>query len=241
MAFGDFLDLSEHAARLAQYRPGDATDIARAKEAVNEGYLQACAGGYPFDFLQQEGTWAVTAGSDTYTYASIGTAISVSGGTIQEIETMVNDTDGYPLRSMSWWDLEKMAASTQDGDSTGAPTHWAKWGNRIRIYPSPDQAYELAAFVRLTPSIMSGDTDTPLIPLHFRRPVICSYAAAQLLRQEDGGEAANLAIHFERKYENDFEKMRMAHATAKLPTFTLKSPTWDQPHGMVSSPWNWTR
>lgn len=243
MASGDFLELSQRAARAARFDPDDTTDLTRAKEAVNETYLSSLGGGEQFDFLEQEGQWTCTAGSDVYTYASIASAMSVSSASIAEILRLTNDTDGFMMESMDWAEIEKLSYSTQDGDANGLPLYWGKWASRIRLYPTPDIVYTLGAFVRLIPSEMSNDSDTPLIPLQYRHAVLVNGAAANLLRQEGGGEAHNEAQMFERQYEKAWERMRTAHATARMPTFRLKSPNWDADHGTLTraDPWSWTR
>lgn len=242
MASGDLTELSERAARAARFDPTDATDLTRANEAVNQAYLAACTrDGIQFDFLEQEGRWSTASGSDTYTYASIATAIGVSGASIAEILWLVNDSDGSVLDSMAWADLEKMSYSTQDGDADGEPVYWAKWGNRIRVYPTPDATYTVGALVRLAPAEMTTGSDTPLIPLTYRHSVIVSYAAAVLLRMEGGMEAHQEAQFYQRQYEDAWVAMRTAHATARKPTFNLRAPGWDSEHRSFirDDPYGW--
>lgn len=240
MSSGQFLDMAQRAARGARYDPSDTTDLTRAKESVNTAYLAACEGGIQFDFLEQEGAWALTAGSDVYAYSSIATAMSLTGATIAEIIAISVDTvnDGDVLRSMDWLSLERLAISTQDGEQTGQPLWWAKWDSRIRLFPAPDIAYTLGCLVRLAPTEMSADTDTPLVPLAYRNSVIVPWATADLLRQEGGGEAHNEAQLWQRQGDNAWQNMRTAHATARPPTFRLKSPGWDRPFGQSQ---NWDR
>lgn len=242
MASGDFTELAERAARAARFDPSDSTDLTRAKEAVNQAYLAACTrDGVQFDFLEQEGRWSTASGSDTYTYASIATAIGVTGASIAEILWLVNDSDGSVLDSMAWADLEKMSYSTQDGDADGEPVYWAKWGNRIRVYPTPDDVYTVGALVRLAPAEMTTGSDTPLIPLTYRHSVIVSYAAAVLLRMEGGMEAHQEAQFYQRQYEDAWVAMRTAHATARKPTFNLRAPGWDSEHRSFirDDPYGW--
>lgn len=245
MASGDYLELAQRAARAARFDPDNTTDLTRAKEAINQAYLDSCAGGIQFDFLEQEGQWTTTSGSDTYTYASIATATSVSGARIAEILTLTNDTDGTVLEPMSWHQLETLGYSTQDGDSSGRPLYWAKWGAKIRLYPKPDDTYTIGAFMRLVPTEMSSDTDTPVLPLEYRHSILVTHAASNLLRQEGGGEAQNDAQFYWRQYETAWERMRTATATATpgRATFRLKSPLWDSDHASIArgDPWSWTR
>lgn len=242
MASGDYLDLATQTCYAARFDPSNATDLARAKQAVNRVYLSSVSGSEDFDFLEQEGQWTTTAGSDTYTYASIAGAIGISGASIAEIMSLTNDTDGPVLDSMSWPRLESLAYSTQDGDASGSPVYWAKWQSRIRLYPTPDQTYTIGSYVRLTPNEMSADADTPLIPLAYRHAVIVNGAAAILLRMEGGMEAHQEAQFYQREYDAAWLRMRTAFATARQPTFRLKSPGWDADHRSLvrDDPYWWT-
>lgn len=228
MPSGDLLDLAQAAARAAQFDPTDtAVDLVRAKAAVNEAYLVVCHDGSAWDFLEREGQWTTAAGSDVYTYASIAAAMSITGATIREIVALTNDTDGTPpLPATTWRELESLAASTKDSaEADGAPTMWAKWGSRIRIYPRLDGVYTMGTFCRLTPNEMSADTDTPLIPLAYRHAVLVPYAAAILLEQEGGAEAG---ADYERRMARHREAhraMRTALAGPKESTFSVVAPT----------------
>ncbi len=239
MASGDFLELAQRAARAARFDPDDTTDLLRAKEAVNQATMMACTrDGLDFDFLQQEGQWDCTAGSDVYTYDSIGAAIGVSDATIAEILWLTNDSDGSVLASMSWTDLERRSYSSQDGEPSGQPVYWSKWSSRIRLFPTPDQSYSLGALVKLMPSEMVDDSDEPLVPLSFRHSVIVPLAASILLRMEGGGEAHNEAQFYQRQYDDAWMGMRTAHAGARPPTFNLKGANWDRTRDDSQS-WIW--
>jgi len=187
MASGDYLDLAEWSARSARFSTTTASaDLALAKQAVNTAYLSTCSSGDPFDFLSQEGQWETVAGSDVYTLASIATAMSVAAtATIAEITAIANDEDGDWISGSSWEDLERFSHSTQD-DPTGGPFRFSKWNDRIRLYPTPDDAYTLGAKVRLTPANMTADADVPLMPIAWRHRLLVPYAAAILLRTEGG-------------------------------------------------------
>ncbi len=229
MASGDLLDLAQAACRSAQMDPADTTgDLAQAKTKVNEAHLRCCNGGEPLDFLEREGQWTTVAGADVYTYASIAAAASITGATIREIHTLVGDAAAGTgvLESMSWEALEHLSYSSQEtSEGTGDPQLWAKWGTRIRLYPTPDAVYTIGAFCYLTPSEMSLDADVPLLPLAWRHAVIVPYAAALLLEQEGGNEAAAGYDRLMQRYERNFLAMRTALAAAKRPTFRVMTPT----------------
>ena len=246
MASGDFDELAIRAARQARYDVSDTNDIARAKEAVNQAYLTACSrDGVQFSFLEQEGQWTTESGEDTYTYDDIATGMGITGALIAEIVSLVNDSDGSVLKSMSWTDLERETYSTQDDEPEQCPWLWSKWNRRIRLFPTPQQAYSIGAFVRLVPAEMTAGDEEPLIPLAHRHAVIVPHATATLLRMEGGSEAHQEAQFHQRQYEDAWIAMRTALATAipGKPTFNLKGSDWDRPFmddsrdGMF--PWGW--
>lgn len=229
MASGDFADLAGQACRSAQLDPSDSLDLAQAKVKVNEAYLSCLHTGDPWDFLEVEGQWDTVAGSDKYTYASIATAASITGATIREIDTLVNDTTGYVLHSTSWQHLEQLAYSTKESaEGQGQPNYWAKWGSQnaptIRLYPNPDAAYRMGFIAYLTPSELSADGDLPILPGAWRHRIIVPYAAALLLEQEGGNEAGAQYERLMRRHDDAMMKMRAAHATAKSPTFNVIQP-----------------
>ena len=245
MASGDFDELAIRAARQARYDVNDTNDIARAKEAVNQAYLTACSrDGVQFSFLEQEGQWTTESGEDTYTYADIATGMGISGASIAEIVSLVNDSDGSVLDSMSWEDLEKRTFSSQDNEPDGYPVWWAKWASRIRLFPTPQQVYSVGAFVRLVPQEMSAGDETPIIPLEFRHAVIVPHATATLLRMEGGSEAHQEAQFHQRQYEDAWMSMRTACATAipGRPNFNLKGADWDRTYddSPRDSMWRWS-
>ena len=230
MASGDWLDLSEHACRAAQYDPSDTTgDLVQAKAKINEAYLSVCHDGNPWDFLETEGQWTTTAGSDKYTYSSIATGMSITGASIREIMHITNDTEGFMLRSMDWNAAETSSYSTQEAaEGQGTPDSWSKWGAQgnatIRLYPNPDAVYTMGSYVSLTPANMTADADTPMIPLAWRHRVLVPYAAALLLEQEGGAEAASGYDRLMARYERNYQMMRTALATAKRGTFNVTAP-----------------
>lgn len=226
MATGDLADLAASAIRAAQGDDTDATQITRAKAAVNEAHQTVCGDGYPYDFLEREGQWTTTGGSDVYTYASIATAISLTGATIREVLMLTNDTaGGFPLGSMDWQQLETKSRTTQEsGEGQGTPFEWAKWKSQVRLYPKPDKSYTMGTFCIVSPNEMTLDADLPLIPASFSKRVLVPYAAALLLEQEGGAEAAGDYERRMSRFREALRDLRTAHGTAKMPTFNVVGP-----------------
>ena len=241
MPSGDFTDLAEHAARSAQLDPSDSTDLTQAKAKVNEIYLSVCHDGSAWDFLEREGQWTTTAGSDVYTYSSLVTAMSITSATIREVVALTNDTlGGTLLTSTDWRGLEAYSYTTQESEEgRGSPTSWAKWASRLRLYPIPDATYTIGTFCYLTPTEMSSGTDTPLIPLQHRHSVIVPGAAALLLEQEGGNEAGGAYERLMRRHTDAVRNMRMALASAKAPTFNVVAPGAFDHLDSGYEGWNW--
>jgi len=226
MASGDFLDLYSKAIYGSRRDLTDTFDVARAKEAINEAYLSVSASGDPWQWKEKEGQFIVQSGQDVYSYDTISTALGTS---VEEIHSLTMDSGagGWTLSSMSWPSLERISYSTQDNEQTGEPTMFSKWDNRIRLFPSPDNAYVIGIFYRAQAQEMSADTDVPLLPLAWRTRILVPYACARLLRQEGGSDAAVEADRYTNEYEKAFREMRTALATANTPTFRVTSPGWD--------------
>ena len=223
MATGDFADLKARAARAAQFDANDSTDLTRAGEVVNEAYLTICGDGIDWDFLQNVSTFTTVAGTDTYTLASIATALSVNG--IRTLYGVTNDTEGgQPLEGCSWLDLERLSFTSQDDDMDGLPQYFAMWNGNIRLYPIPDAAYTMGIYYSLEPAELSADGDEPLIPLAHRASCIVPYAAALLLEQEGGGESMNDYDRRMSRFNDAYLKLRSAHGSGREASLRLASP-----------------
>jgi len=225
MASGDFQDLYTKAIYGSRRDPSDSFDVARAKDAINEALLTVSFSGDPWNWLEKEGEFTLQAGSDVYTYDTIGTAL---GTTVAELFSFVMDTGngGYRLEAMTWDALEDAAYSTQDGEQQGEPIFWSDWDRRVRFFPNPDQSYVIGCFYRASQTELSANSDTPLMPLQWRTRLLVPYACMRLLRQEGGAEAAGEADRYMAEYQKAFNDCRTACATAKAPALRLDTPVW---------------
>ena len=229
MPSGDFNDMQVRACRLARYDETSATDLAYAADYLNEGYQSLAADDVPWLWLQFEGQVDLTANSDTYTYDSIATALGLDG--IEEVRWIINDDTGYgPLHSMSWVELERLSASSQDGDAASEPTMWSRFNDngseKIRFYPKPRLAYTMGMHGIVKPGEMSANTDVPLIPFAWRHKMLTRYAVVQLLRQEGGGTAHHEADRFQAQWDRDYLVFRRTYAAFKRPMGNVMSPTF---------------
>jgi len=239
VASGDFLDLYSKAIYGSRRDLTDTFDVARAKEAVNEAYLYVSATGDQWDWLEKEAQFTVQTGQDVYTYDAIASALST---TIDEIHTLTMDSEtggGWTLEAMSWPSLEAFTASTQDDEQTGEPRIFSKWSRRIRLFPTPDEAFTLGMFYRLQAVDMVDDTAVPLLPVAWRTRLLVPYACARLLRQEGGSESAVEGDRYMADFDKAFREGRTAMATAKSPTLRLASPGWSEEGSYLANGSGW--
>lgn len=221
MAFGDFLDLKEAACVAAQRASSDAGYLTLAGNYVNEAYLELMGMSEVWSFALVDGQVTLTAGTGDYLVngaTSVSSTLGYGTDGVEEVRDLVLDSasaSGELLKRMPWRQLEDLALSTQDGDSSGVPVAWSVTGERLRVWPAPDQAYVLGVHVRRRASALSGDTDTPLVPLAFRRPILARHAAARLLHAEGGAEARSEAGQLEGKAEQAIQALMRRYASAR--------------------------
>jgi len=238
VAYGDRGDLAARACRLARRDPTDTTgDVARANDFLNDALLSILDDTSLWDFLEAEGTFSTVAGTDTYTYATIGTTTLVpTNGVPGEIISIVDDSNSFVLRPLSWEALERAVRSTQYAQQPqGAPQAFAKWDSRIRLFPEPDAVYTLRWFGRQGVAMLVNDSDIPPIPLAWRYRTLAHYAAAQLLRMESGFIADYEASSYEAQVQQAIQQMKIARGSAKRPAEGVQTPGYGRQWGPVDA------
>ena len=232
MAYGDFLDMKQRVCRMARRDPTDATDLARAADALNDALLSLLDTGDRWDFLEAEATFSTVAGTDTYTYSTIATTTLVpTNGTPGEIDSIGDDSNGFVLRPLDWESLERASPTSQlSTQPQGQPSAFAKWGAgsgaKIRLYPEPDAIYTLRWFGRQGIAVMAADADVPVVPLAWRHRILTSFAAAQLMRMESGFAADYAASSLEAQAQQAVAGVRHARGSAKRPNEGVMSPSY---------------
>lgn len=241
MAYGDYEDLYKKALRNARRQDDDATEILRGGSAVNRAYLGLMDDDIPWDFLEAEGTWTVTAGQDKYTFTEIETALSITAGTLREPLHIGNKTRGGRLiLPMDWAELENSTYSSQDGDANGEPSAWAYEYDFIRFWRTPDQAYDMFMQYRQQPAVMTTTTDEPLLPLSYRDSFLVPQAAAYLWRERSGDEALRMARAFQEDADRAYERLLRSHGSPRGPERRFMAPDYGQnlPGGPTLNPYS---
>ena len=215
MATGDFQDLYNKTIYAAQRDTSVAYDVSRAKEAVNEAYLTLCDLGPQWSFLQHQGSFTLTTNQDAYTYTSIATGLSLTGGINDVIGVNFTTADQPQAHYCSWEDyfaIKQLNPSL----AAGTPHLWSTYGDTsLQVWPKPSSNLATTLLVLKTPTELVSNGDVPLVPLAWRFKLLVPAAAAILLRQE-GGDAASEGD----RYEAIFQK----HLEAASQTLVLKPP-----------------
>lgn len=229
-AANTFLGVVQRVCYEAGLRPWMSYDLFQAKNAVNSVVRSILDLSEDWDFLEREGQIILTAGQDTYTIASVASALGVTS--IKELLMLVHDTESIAgrgrLQAMSWSDLELLAKSTQDGEATGVPSSYSVWDGKFRVWPSPDQAYTLGCYYLLGSGEVTSDTASLVIPDEWVNEVVVPLAAARVLQQANDGNAVNKSNVLEGRGQSALKAFRESHGSARNPTLRLSSPTWNQ-------------
>jgi hypothetical protein len=106
-----------------------------------------------FYFNQSYATFNTVAGQEWYGASDLAAIPDMA-----EIKTITVSSSGVSI-GISSLDYVEMQ-ETQTGNFTGYPKAFCYYGQRIRLYPIPDQAYQCTvSYVQRFPAL-SGDTDT---------------------------------------------------------------------------------
>lgn len=132
-------------------------DLGRTKDAVNRVYFNVVV---ETEANTQVATSTLTAGTNSY--------VLPSG--ISRVKTMVcTPVGGFQTRPLLRWSQDKMltmrSAAAGPGTNNGSVYAYCILGlSEFEVYPTPQSADTLTIYYTATPTALSGDTDTPIIP-----------------------------------------------------------------------------
>lgn len=152
--------------RVGEY-VGNRADITSTmiKASINETYKELAI---PFRFHEQEyedATITTVDGTESYT-------VPTGAYAIVEVK---DQTNHFVLEQVDQNAYDEM----RDPDLEGPPEKFMNWAGKIYIWPVPDDVYDLLVRFKKLPADMTGDTDTPLLPLDWH-PIICMLSASDL-------------------------------------------------------------
>lgn len=228
MAAGDAADIASRGLRLSRRDPDRATDAAEGLEWLNECHRSILTDGTPWTFLTSVHDLTLTAGTLTYAFSAIKTAISYTG-TIERIEVIATEA-GDVLKGMDLRQLERLAGGTLGtSEHTGHPVAYVQVGLGtsdpvLHVWPVPDRDVEARVTVRAAVTDLTG-VDFPLIPGAHASAVLSSYVAARMWDQQSGGDAANESMRQDTRHERALRRLIDAYGSGRQEDIVFAEPT----------------
>lgn len=153
----------------------DDFDATRQKKAVNDAYRQMSAS---LNLALLYGSFALTTidGSNLYLLPSCVAWIK---------RVALSDTTDFVIeggRALLKIDLAKYRELPVPFETSDLfPRTWFKFGKMLVLYPTPDDAYDLAVDIKIQPNDLVDNTDSPILPIELHEPLLLK-ARANALR-----------------------------------------------------------
>ena len=115
-------------------------------------------------------------------------------------------TNGYEKR-LQFRDVREMDELHPDYEASstpnGTPTDAYKYGETIKVYPEPDQAYTVTLRYYKKPTVLSADADVPELPSEFEEMLVLG-ASYRILQVKDNYDQAGI---LQNKYDELLDKL----------------------------------
>ncbi len=115
-------------------------------------------------------------------------------------------TNGYEKR-LQFRDVREMDELHPDYEASstpnGTPTDAYKYGETIKVYPEPDQAYTVTLRYFKKPTLLSSDSDVPELPSEFEEMLVLG-ASYRILQVKDNYDQAAI---LQNKYDELLDKL----------------------------------
>jgi hypothetical protein len=151
--------------------------------------------------MQTTQTYTVTAGDSDITHGN-----GLPTNFVNAID-LVNTTNGQenviPYKDFSELDMSYPDADDTTRNPSGQPLYWYKYGNTVKLFPSPAGAYTLILRYYKKPTALSADGDVPEIPSEFEELLVVG-AGYRILQVKDNYDQAGI---LENKYNELLQKL----------------------------------
>lgn len=181
----------------------------RAIDWVQQAHADIQKLWHDWDFLWAEGQFSAVADQRDYTKP---TAVNF----YEEDTFRIGDDKLQPVSFIDY----RRDRSVYDSDVTGRPEAFVILPNRsVRFLPTPDQAYTIDYEYYRTPLVLSGTSDSPLIPLQFHDVII--WRAKMLFAQFEDAPA-------------ELQNAAQLYSEALTRLQAAQLPAYDKMHGRAS-------
>jgi hypothetical protein len=152
---------------------------------VNWAYRHLCAGARPFKIPAKIHIPELE--TSTTSDTTEGTAFILVPVDSLNILKLFNETNN---RKLSWITLDSYVRREDREDSSGyaEPLEWTRSGQRIYLYPTPDDAYTIRIYYRKIPATLSG-TNVTVIGKEWDEPIVLLAAYKALVWMNDYDKA----------------------------------------------------
>lgn len=168
----------------------DATTRTRVKSWINLGQS---------DFVMRE-LWPFREATENITTSSGTQEYDLTNLTDIDAQNIISVAiQGANRRKLSYIPYNQLRASQPDFDAeaTGIPSMYYLRAGQVGFYPVPNGTLTIAVDYYVTPTEMSNDSDTPIIPVNYREALI-HYA---LSMEHDFNTDPDLALKAMNRYE----------------------------------------
>jgi hypothetical protein len=161
---------------------------------------------YRLPFMQTTQTYTVTVGDSDITHGSGLPTNFVN--TIDLVNTTSGQESVIPYKDFSELDIAYPDEDDTTRNASGVPLYWYKYGNTIKLFPSPAAAYTLTLRYYKKPTVLSADGDVPDIPSEFEELLVVG-AGYRILQVKDNYDQAAI---LENKYHELLQKLVMRYS-----------------------------
>lgn len=174
-------------------------------DAVNDVFNE-----YRLPFMQTSQTYTVSTSSSDVTNGA-----GLPDDFVQAIE-LINTTSGKEdiIPYVDYDDIDRLYPDADDttANPSGDPLYWYKYGETIRVYPTPSSAYTVQLRYYKRPAVLSDNTHIPALPQEFEELIILG-AAYRIYQTKDMWTEAGI---LENKYFELLQKLVNRYSSPQI-------------------------
>lgn len=124
-------------------------------------------------------------------------------------------------RLLEYKDVREIDGFYPDPDDTavntaGVPDQWYIYGQIIKVFPVPDEAYTVSLRYYKKPTLLTADADVPEIPSEFEEVLVVG-AAYRVMQVKDNYDQAGI---LQNKYDEVLQKLVVKYSLAQVGAVT---------------------
>jgi len=203
-----FLVLKQNALEMVDHPITDASALTKMGIFINQTLQEI----YALDQgrrLVQDTTTIATVAAQEYVEFATATPVVTATATPDEILNVYQTEDDIQLVR---WSMDQYREFFPDvTNANGNPTHYARWRDRLYLYPRPDSAINLLLDIWVYPVALSADGDTPLLEIKYDEWILmgAAFRWMRLIDPDDSTKIGTFKALYDdltRKYGEDLNR-----------------------------------